>query len=43
LLGISVNEEKTRPDVRYVAEPFVATNPGPPGEYWNNPWVKHQT
>ena len=42
LLGIATNEERARPDRFLIAQPFRATSPGPPGAYWNNPWVKHQ-
>lgn len=42
LLGISVNEERTRPDQFRVAQPFVSTLYPTRGEYWNNPWVKKQ-
>lgn len=42
LLGLSITEEKVRPDVFYQAQPFSARVGGFTGEYWKNPWVKHQ-
>jgi hypothetical protein len=42
LLGIALNEEETRPDQVFVAQPFNPYKVGPMGEYWLNPWVKHQ-
>ena len=42
LLGISTNEEATRPDRMFVAQPFCASGFPHRGEYWNNPWVKRQ-
>lgn len=42
LLGLSKNEETTRPDVSFVARPFCAKSYVAEGEYWNNPWVKRQ-
>ena len=42
LLGITLEEEETRPDQWYVAQPFQPTKVGPLGQYWLSPWVKHQ-
>jgi len=41
LLGTAVNEEETRPDQTYVAQPFNPTRVGPLGDYWLSPWIKH--
>jgi len=42
LLGIVLREEETRPDIFYVAQPFSARGGVFAGEYWNNPFIKHQ-
>jgi len=42
LLGISLEEDETRPDQFYAAQPFEPTHHWPLGQYWLNPWIKHQ-
>jgi len=40
LLGITLEEDETRPDQFYVAQPFEPTKRAPLGQWWLNPWVR---
>lgn len=42
LLGITLNDDETRPDIWWVAKPFQPSPAGAAGEYWNDPFVKRQ-